>query len=171
MEEVIEEERAKVDAKTPITEEVFRKWKYEHDAALLAASYEAEAERRRKGTLTGREIFAEEGFIAQDDASASDAYTREVDEEAEIKRMHEEAAAAAETARAQAGEGGDANGLGEAGAGGQGAPAGDGAGLSSGAAAGVQLTEQEEEDLFGESDEDDDEDGLLDEMQESLKVS
>ena len=164
MEEVIEEERSKVDAKTPITEEVFKAWKFRQEANLLAESAEAEAERRRKGILTGREIFAEEGFIAQDDASASDAYSREVDEEAEIKRMHEEAAAAAEAARAQAGAHEPGEGAGEQDA------AGDGAGPSGTGVPVVQLTEQEEEDLFGDDDDDDD-DGLLDELQESLKVS
>jgi hypothetical protein len=101
--------------------------------------------------MTGREIFAEEGFVAQDDASASDAYVREVDEEAEIKRMHEEAQAALEQARVSA-------------------PSEPAAAVEEPEAAEstkVQLTEQEEEDLFGDDDDDDD-DGLLDELASDL---
>jgi DRG Family Regulatory Proteins, Tma46 len=167
VEETIEEERAKVDAKTPITEEVFQKWKAEWDAKVKAAADLKLEERRRKGILSGREIFAEEGFVAQDDVSASDAYVREVDEEAAIKKMHEEAATAMEQAKVN-GEAPTAAEAGTAAAG-----TGDGGGTSTAptaAAAGgakVELTEQEEEDLFG--DDDDDDDGLLDELASDLK--
>lgn len=44
----------------------------------------------------------QEGFVANDDASAADEYGFEVDEEEEIKAMIERAAAAAEAARQQA---------------------------------------------------------------------
>lgn len=97
--EVIEEERAKVDAKTPITQEVFAKWHSERAAARLKDANEKEAERRRMGVLTGREIFQQEGFVAQDDASAQERYEREGDAEADIARMHADAARAAEEAR------------------------------------------------------------------------
>jgi hypothetical protein len=147
VEDMIEEERAKVDAKTPITEDVFKKWKVEQEAAKLADAQEKEEERRRKGILTGREIFAEEGFIATDDVSASVDVTRERDEEAEIKKMHEEAAAAMERARTEGGEAPAAE------------AAADGASGSAPAPA-VQLTAQEEEDLF-----DDDSDVDLDELE------
>lgn len=159
VEETIEEERAKVDAKTPITEKVFQKWKAEHDAKIKAAADLKLEERRRKGILTGREIFAEEGFVAQDDASASDAYSRETDEEAAIKKMHQEAAAALEKARV-AGEA-PVEAVEETAA--AKVTQGDG---SDSAAAAVQLTEQEEEDLFGEDEDDDD--GLLDELASDL---
>lgn len=142
VEEMIEEERAKVDAKTPITEEVFKRWKAEQEAARLEVKQVKEEERRRKGILTGREIFAEEGFIAQDDVSASVEITRERDEESEIKKMHEEAAAAIENARIASGE----------------APAAEAA--SGSAPPAVQLTAAEEEDLF----DDDDDDVDLDEL-------
>lgn len=158
VEETIEEERAKVDAKTPITEEVFQKWKSEWDAKVKAAADQKLEERRRKGVLTGREIFSEEGFVAQDDASASDAYTREVDEEAAIKRMHEEAKAAMEQAKVPA--------LSEAGGETETAAAAAEVAPASTAAA-AKLTEQEEEDLFGDDDDDDD-DGLLDELASDL---
>lgn len=98
IEEIIEEERAKVDAKTPITEEVFTAWKTKRDKARQKQEDDLFESRKRKGILTGREIFAEEGFIAQDDIGASAVYEREVDEEAEIKKVSkaaEEAAAAA----------------------------------------------------------------------------
>ncbi|KAL4522608.1 hypothetical protein Ndes2526A_g01027 [Nannochloris sp. 'desiccata'] len=158
VEETIEEERAKVDAKTLITEEVFQKWKSEWDAKVKAAADQKLEERRRKGVLTGREIFSEEGFVAQDDASASDAYTREVDEEAAIKRMHEEAKAAMEQAKVPA--------LSEAGGETETAAAAAEVAPASTAAA-AKLTEQEEEELFGDDDDDDD-DGLLDELASDL---
>jgi hypothetical protein len=104
VEEVIEEERARVDAKTPITEDVFRRWKAERDAERRKQDLEKEEERRKKGHLTGREIFSMEGFIAQDDASASDAYSREVDDEEEIRKMHEQAAADMERAKSGSAE-------------------------------------------------------------------
>ena len=50
-----------------------------------------EAERKKRGQMTGREIFQQEGFIAADDASASESYAREVDDESEIQKMHERA--------------------------------------------------------------------------------
>lgn len=91
VEEEIEEERAKVDAQTPITEEVFMMWKAELDMARKKEMEVKEAERKKRGQMTGREIFEQEGFTATDDASASDSYAREVDEEEEIKKMHEQA--------------------------------------------------------------------------------
>jgi hypothetical protein len=107
--------------------------------------------------LTGREIFAEEGFVAQDDQSASEAYVREVDEEAAIKKMHEEAKAALEQAMVN----------GEAPADVEDEPATAAAAAAPSAAeAKVQLTEQEEADLFGDDDDDDDVD--LDELASDL---
>ncbi len=97
VEEEIEEARAKVDAQTPITEEVFAKWKAELDATKKREAEELEAERKKSGKMTGREIFMSEGFIAADDASASESYAREVDEEEEIKKMHEQAKQAVES--------------------------------------------------------------------------
>lgn len=91
VEEEIEEERAKVDAKTPINEETFGKWKVELDEARRKEAESKELERKRRGQLTGREIFQQEGFMATDDASASDSYAREIDDEAEIQMMHEKA--------------------------------------------------------------------------------
>ncbi len=104
VEEEIEEERAKVDAQTPITEEVFMKWKGELDLARKKEMEAKEAERKKRGQMTGREIFEQEGFTATDDASASDSYAREIDEEEEIKRMHEQAQKDAETVRSQQNE-------------------------------------------------------------------
>ncbi|KAL3142366.1 hypothetical protein ABBQ38_002703 [Trebouxia sp. C0009 RCD-2024] len=59
IEEEIENERKKVDAKTPITEEVFSKWKHEKREVVRRQQEEAIAERKRKGILSGREIFAQ----------------------------------------------------------------------------------------------------------------
>lgn len=137
IEEEIEEERSKVDAKTPITEEVFQKWKAEQDAARRKAEEEKEEERRRKGIMTGREIFAMEGFVAQDDASASDAYQRDTDHEEEIKQMHASAAEALQRARLAEGNGTNFE-------------------SASQGSTTVQLTAQEEAELFDDDDEDDD---------------
>lgn len=150
MEEIIEEERAKVDAKTPITNEVFQMWKAERVEAKRKAAEEKEEERRKKGILTGREIFAQEGFIAQDDVSASDTYVREVDEEAEIMRVHEAAQAALEHSKLERVEPPETV---------------NGASGETGEGDGVVLTAQEEEELF---EEDDDEDALLDALTEDL---
>lgn len=98
VEEEIEEERAQIDAKTPITQEVFAKWKAELDTTHQKEIEEKIEERRRKGILTGKEIFEQEGFVATDDASASDAYSRDVNEEDEILKMHEKARADLELA-------------------------------------------------------------------------
>ncbi|KAK2078114.1 hypothetical protein QBZ16_003982 [Prototheca wickerhamii] len=93
VEEVIEKERAKVDAQTPVTDESFAAWREAKQVAKREALREAEEERRRKGILTGREIFQLEGFEAADDLGASDAtgYAREYDEEAEFRRAAEAA--------------------------------------------------------------------------------
>lgn len=98
VEEEIEEERAHIDAKTPITQEVFAKWKAEQDTTHQKEIEDKIEERRRKGILTGKEIFEQEGFVATDDASASDAYSRDVNEEEEIQKMHEKARADLELA-------------------------------------------------------------------------
>ncbi|KFM26793.1 Zinc finger CCCH domain-containing protein 21 [Auxenochlorella protothecoides] len=109
VEEIIEEERAKVDAKTPINNETFLQWRAGKHAVKMQAQAEKEEERRRKGLLTGREIFQEEGFVAADDLAAADdsGYLREVDEEAEFARAsaaaRERAAAAAAAASAGVG--------------------------------------------------------------------
>ena len=188
VEEIIEEERAKVDAKTPITEEVFKKWKEERDAAKREAALAKVEERRKKGIMTGREIFAEEGFIAQDDASASDAIQRDVDEEAEIQRMHEEAKAALLQARAKVdvgrvvGDGPSLAAAADAGAAdavsaaakaeddskGAAAVQGNESTSSAVATASVQLTEQEEEDLFDDDDDDVDLDELTAEIEKKV---
>lgn len=101
VEEEIEEERAKVDPQTPITEEIFMKWKAELDEAHKREIEAKEAERKKQGQMTGREIFEQEGFTATDDASASDSYAREVDDEEEIKKMHERAKENIETIKNQ----------------------------------------------------------------------
>ncbi|EFN55747.1 hypothetical protein CHLNCDRAFT_134088 [Chlorella variabilis] len=168
VEEAIEEERAKVDAKTPVTVETFATWVKEKEAAKRAKAAEAEAERKKKGGLSGREIFLEEGFVAQDDLGASDAIEREGDEEAAIKRMQQQAEEAMQQARVASA----AEAAAPAAAAGGGAPAADAqqAGSSGGGdvAAKLHLSAQEADELFGDEDEDDDED-LLDELEEDLK--
>ena len=62
IEDVIEEERAKVDAKTPITQNVFLKWRQKNRDDKVQAQEAAEVERKKKGVMTGREIFAQVKF-------------------------------------------------------------------------------------------------------------
>lgn len=59
IEDVIEEERSKVDAKTPITQAVFEQWRQKKREERVKAAEAAEADRKRKGLMTGREIFAQ----------------------------------------------------------------------------------------------------------------
>lgn len=85
IEEEIEEERRKVDAKTPITQTVFADWHNKKKEAARKIQEDVLAERKKKGILSGREIFAQEGFLAEDDFGAHDDYQRELDEEAEME--------------------------------------------------------------------------------------
>ena len=71
VEDEIEEARKAVEARTPLTHEVFDRWRAEAAAAKAKGLAEAAAERAKKGQLTGREIFALDGFVAEDDAAAS----------------------------------------------------------------------------------------------------
>ena len=59
IEDVIEEERAKVDAKTQITQEVFLQWRQKNKDDKLKQAEAIEADRKKKGVMTGREIFAQ----------------------------------------------------------------------------------------------------------------
>ena len=59
IEDVIEEERSRVDAKTPITQAVFQSWREAQRQEKRKAAQDNEAERKRKGIITGREIFAQ----------------------------------------------------------------------------------------------------------------
>ena len=55
--EQIEEERSKVQARTPVTQETFKAWHAMKADAKRKAREEVEQERRKKGILNGREIF------------------------------------------------------------------------------------------------------------------
>ncbi len=96
--------------------------------------------------MTGREIFAQEDFVANDDAGASADIDRDGnDDEAEIDRMYKQAAAAQDAARAAEPE--SAEKAPDA------VPAG--------------LTEQEAEELFDESSDDE----LLDSLAQDLQAA
>ncbi|GAB4823541.1 hypothetical protein N2152v2_010587 [Parachlorella kessleri] len=193
--DVIEEERAAVEAKTPITEETFRQWYLAKRDARKQAEQDKIDERKRKGLMTGREIFAEEGFIAQDDLGASDEYSREQDEEEEIRRIQAAAAEALERARSegQAGVTEDPGALDHAAAAaaaqeaaeGRAGPAATAPGVANGADGGehaapaeaagngvqttLQLSEKEQEELFDDDDDDEDlDDEDLDALEEQL---
>lgn len=59
IEDVIEEERAKVDAKTQITQDVFLQWRQKNKDDKIKQQEAVEADRKKKGIMTGREIFAQ----------------------------------------------------------------------------------------------------------------
>jgi len=105
IEEEIEEERSKVDAATPLSEEVFRQWREKKMAERREKEDKAKEERIKAQRYTGRELFAMEGFVAVDDNSASDTYERDSerdkDDEAAIKDAEKKAKEAADQARAQ----------------------------------------------------------------------
>ncbi len=61
--EQIEEERAKIEARTPITEDVFKAWRQRKVETRRAKRAAEEEERRRKGIMTGREIFLQVGRL------------------------------------------------------------------------------------------------------------
>mmetsp|Transcript_675 Transcript_675/g.1960 ORF Transcript_675/g.1960 Transcript_675/m.1960 type:complete len:411 (-) Transcript_675:102-1334(-) len=168
VEEQIEEERAAVDAKTPITEETFKQWFEKKAGAIRAKEREVEEARRKRGALTGREIFAEEGFVAEDDLSAAADYTRENDDEqafAEARRKADEANAAAQ----QRGGQGGASAPVDAGAAADAAERrAEAAGSrSSAAAAAAQLSAQDAAELFDDDSDDEDED--LEGLEEQLR--
>lgn len=80
VEEQIEEERAKLTTRTPVTIALFTAWKSRkdaerglRDAAALAAAQKgmSKAERNRGGGLTGRALFEQHQEIFVDDAEAS----------------------------------------------------------------------------------------------------
>ncbi|KAK9816691.1 hypothetical protein WJX72_003761 [[Myrmecia] bisecta] len=169
IEETIEEERAKVDAKTPITQETFKAWHQRKTEEKRRSFADTDEERKRRGLLTGREIFMQEGFQAEDDLGAADDWHTREDEEAEMQRIQEEALA--RNARAAAEMRGGANG----GAGPSGyssEPTGAEAGPSTanGTSAGatkLQLSKEDEQ-LFLDDDDDDDETDDEDSDEEEL---
>ncbi|KAK9901521.1 hypothetical protein WJX75_000134 [Coccomyxa subellipsoidea] len=163
IEDEIDEERRKVDAKTPITEQTFGQWREERKAEKQRRREEDEADRKRKGILTGREIFMQDGFQAEDDAGAHDAYDRENDDEDEIRRMDEEAAArrAAEASAAAVAAGpGPSNG----------AAASSSNGAAAAANGGTSLKLSKEEEALFMDEEDDEDDDLDDEELDALEA-
>lgn len=83
--------------------QTFKAWQARKQNDKRKREEEKEAERRRKGVMTGREIFLQDGFTAEDDVGASEQYTRDGDEEAEFKRIQAQAEAARQAAHAAAG--------------------------------------------------------------------
>ncbi|KAF8069653.1 zinc finger CCCH domain-containing protein 11 [Scenedesmus sp. PABB004] len=165
--EVIEEERAKVVAKTAITEEVFAGWHAKKRAEREARRTAALEERKKKGLLNGREIFLSDNFVATDDAAAggADEYAREDDDEARINDMFEQARKAQQAAAEQAAAAPAAD---AAGAGPSSSAAAGGDGGAGGAAATALALDADDAALFDDSEELDDED-LDDEELEQLE--
>mmetsp|Transcript_34321 Transcript_34321/g.87766 ORF Transcript_34321/g.87766 Transcript_34321/m.87766 type:complete len:418 (+) Transcript_34321:140-1393(+) len=168
IEEEIEEERQKVDAATPLTEEVFRQWREKKMEERREREEKAKAERIKGGRYTGREIFAMEGFEAVDDNSASATFEREDrrEEDESIREMDRKAKEAQEKARA-------AEGVPEGGVAAEGptirqpkapsaaAPdAAAGNSAEAGPSAPIKLTKEEEELFLDDDDDDLDEDEL-----------
>mmetsp|Transcript_5976 Transcript_5976/g.10409 ORF Transcript_5976/g.10409 Transcript_5976/m.10409 type:complete len:446 (-) Transcript_5976:1004-2341(-) len=102
----IEEQRAKIEARTPLTEQVFKVWRARKQEKAKAKRDAENEERKKKGLVTGRELFMQEGFTVEDDAGASgaDDLRREnmAEEEKEITDMLDRARAAAGRARERA---------------------------------------------------------------------
>uniref|UniRef100_A0A383WIU5 C3H1-type domain-containing protein n=1 Tax=Tetradesmus obliquus TaxID=3088 RepID=A0A383WIU5_TETOB len=157
--EVIEEERAKVEARTPITEQVFAAWHAKKRADREAKRAAELEERKKKGLLNGREIFLSDNFVALDDANAGDddEYKREDDEEARINDMFDQARKAQEAARAAAGPTDEEQQAAADGAGSSAAAANGGASSSSAAAAGTTLQLNAADAALFDDDDDDDE--------------
>ncbi|KAK9865017.1 hypothetical protein WJX84_005705 [Apatococcus fuscideae] len=89
--DVIDEERSKVKATTQITETVFGNGMTSDRKTGGRLRKTKSPSRRRKGQLTGREIFMEEGFAVEDDMGATDEYERENDDENEFRRARDAA--------------------------------------------------------------------------------
>ncbi|WIA09861.1 hypothetical protein OEZ85_010075 [Tetradesmus obliquus] len=157
--EVIEEERAKVEARTPITEQVFAAWHAKKRADREAKRAAELEERKKKGLLNGREIFLSDNFVALDDANAGDddEYKREDDEEARINDMFDQARKAQEAARAAAGPTDEEQQAAAEWAGSSAAAANGGASSSSAAAAGTTLQLNAADAALFDDDDDDDE--------------
>ncbi|KAK1271743.1 Zinc finger CCCH domain-containing protein 11 [Acorus gramineus] len=86
IEEEIERERSKIAASTPMTTELFMKWKkkkIEDKEAGLAAM---RAERVKNDRMSGRELFLSDASLFVDDAEAYEKYQR--DEESEENVSH-----------------------------------------------------------------------------------
>ncbi|KAG1679483.1 hypothetical protein FOA52_011082 [Chlamydomonas sp. UWO 241] len=191
--ELIEEERAKVDAKTPINDDVFKAWHAKRVADKRRKLDEGAEERRRKGVLTGREIFMQEGFAAIDDASAAEVDEPREDraeEERLIQEMLDKAGADARAARAtqvankakrdaaeEAGEEyveeADAGTSDAAGAGTSAASAGTSAAAPAAAAPDAALDRigEDADELFDDDDDDDFDEAALEALEEGIKIS
>lgn len=79
MEDIVEEERGKIENGTPVTDDVFRQWKSEFVARLRAAQ-EAEAahvEKKKEKKTTGKELFQQNAAIFVDDEGAAGKYERQ----------------------------------------------------------------------------------------------
>lgn len=87
--EVIESERAKVTSTTKITDAVFKEWHAKKWDLKRKRWDEDKAKRRKQGKLTGKEIYEQEGYVAEDDAGATDDGQEEADLLAEKKRQQE----------------------------------------------------------------------------------
>jgi hypothetical protein len=146
----------------PSPPQVFAQWHSAKADARRLAREEADAERRKRGLMTGRELFQSEGFTIIDDAGAGDDadYTREDDEERRIQEMFAQAQANLAQARArqdEAGEQGEEEEEEQAG--------------SSAGAAGPSTTLQlaaGDEDLFDDDDDDELGDDELQELESQL---
>ncbi|XP_013664355.1 zinc finger CCCH domain-containing protein 21-like [Brassica napus] len=81
VEEVIENERAKLKTATQMTPALFMEWKRkkiaERDAGLAAS----QAERAKNDRMSGRELFLSNASLFVDDAEAFEEYQREKEEE------------------------------------------------------------------------------------------
>ena len=106
IEEWIEQERAKIVNKTPLTEALFKNWRAKQMNERAKDAADARKELSKRGLISGKEQFERDSSLATaDDGSgaAFDKYDREVDDEAMLARAAKEAEILAERVAAELG--------------------------------------------------------------------
>lgn len=106
IEEWIEQERAKIVDRTPLTESIFKNWRAKQMNERAKDAADARKELSKRGLVSGKEQFERDSTLATaDDGSgaAFDKYDREVDDEAMLARAAKEAEVLAERVAAELG--------------------------------------------------------------------
>ncbi|KAI3758020.1 hypothetical protein L6452_05566 [Arctium lappa] len=107
IEDEIEDQRAKVKTTTPMTTDLFMKWKRkkveERDAGLAAQR----AERAKNDRMSGRELFLSDASVFVDDAEAYEKYNRDEEPDNNKNKAQEEGGPSTSTSVAAASEDGN----------------------------------------------------------------
>ncbi|XP_031256993.1 zinc finger CCCH domain-containing protein 11-like isoform X2 [Pistacia vera] len=88
IEEEIENQRAKVTTSTPMTPELFMKWKKKKIAEREAGLDAQRAERAKNDRMSGRELFLSDSSVFVDDAEAYEKYQREEESHAKEQKVN-----------------------------------------------------------------------------------